>query len=600
MSGPQDPSPRRRSAFAAAFLSLLFPGLGHAYAGVYTRAIGFAAAPILLISLGAGVFLRIDRLELVGLALQNLGPIQLLNIVILAYRAAAAIDAYRVTAFLNASETTTARRFGPGRAIFTPVSVAGLLAVIVVMSGVHVAVAYYDMQAQDLINCVFDPSGEATCDDNSPTASPSDSFNPGDSPSATGPADTPPPGATAAPTGTPVAGWNGTDRLNILLIGADQRPHQGTFNTDTLIVVSIDPTSHQVAMFSLPRDTVGVPLPPGPARLTYGGTYQSKINSLWTTAQHRPDLFPGNNAQRGFRALKETLGYLYGLQIQYYAEVNFDGFRKIVDEMGGVTINVQIPVLDDYYPADNGTQIRVYIPAGIQHMTGAEALIYARSRHASIDYDRAQRQQRVLLSLKDQTNVPALIPKIPELVDAFKSTVHTDIPVSKLSALLGLAGSVDSSAVRSYVFAPPAYGQPVVTSVGDSNTIYVNLIRQTVADAFDGNATTAATREKLATEGASIWVLNGSGQLGQASSVAGFLEFQGLDASAPNQRAPSTGSKTKIVVYNGAQEDAPATVAFLQKLFGVQPTFVNDPTARVDIVITTARSTPDLTPPPAP
>jgi len=394
--------------------------------------------------------------------------------------------------------------------------------------------------------------------------------------------------------------WNGTDRLNILLIGADQRPHEGTFNTDTLIVVSIDPKSHQVAMFSLPRDTVGVPLPPGPARNVLGATYQSKINSLWTLAQHRPDLFPGNNGNRGFRALKDTLGYLYGLQIQYYAEVNFDGFRKIVDTMGGVTINVQIPVLDDYYPSDNGT-IRVYIPAGIQHMTGAEALVYARSRHASVDYDRAQRQQRVLLSLKDQTNVPALIPKIPDLVAAFKSTVHTDIPVGKLSAMLGLGGSVDSSSVRSYVFGPPAYGAPeVLPGFGDSNTIYLNPIRQTVADAFNGNATTAATREKLATEGASIWVLNGSGQLGQASSVAGFLEFQGLDASAPSQRTKSTPSKTKIVVYNGAQQDAPATVAFLEKLFGVKATYANDSSARVDIVITTARSTPDLTPPPAP
>src|SRR5439155_24131476 len=121
-------------------------------------------------------------------------------------------------------------------------------------SGVHVAVAYYDMQAQDLVNCVFDPSGEATCDsDSSPTANPGGSSNPGDSSSATAslPDASAPPDATPAPTGTAVPGWTGNERLNILLIGADQRPHQGTFNTDTLIVVSIDPKSHQVAMFSL-------------------------------------------------------------------------------------------------------------------------------------------------------------------------------------------------------------------------------------------------------------------------------------------------------------------------------------------------------------
>src|SRR5437763_241063 len=102
----------------------------------------------------------------------------------------------------------------------------------------------------------------------------------------------------------------------------------------------------------------------------------------------RPDLFPGNQAQRGFNALKATLGNLYGLQIDYYVEVNFDGFKQVLDTLGGVTINVQNPVTDNYYPGDDGRLHRVYIPTGIQHMTGAEALIYARSRHGSNDFDR--------------------------------------------------------------------------------------------------------------------------------------------------------------------------------------------------------------------
>ena len=89
--------------------------------------------------------------------------------------------------------------------------------------------------------------------------------------------------------------WDGKERLNILLIGADQRPKQGFFNTDTLIVVSIDPVSKQVAMFSLPRDTVDVPIPPGPARNVFGSSYSGKINSWFSTIRNRSDLYPGTN-----------------------------------------------------------------------------------------------------------------------------------------------------------------------------------------------------------------------------------------------------------------------------------------------------------------
>jgi LCP family protein required for cell wall assembly len=605
MSQSQEPAPRRRSAFVAAFLSLLFPGLGHAYAGAYTRALGFAAAPILLIALGAGIGLRANFYDLVGLALANLDLIQILNILVLLYRIAAAVDAYRVAGYLNGLEMSGGRLGRPRRAI-DPLSIAGLAAVILVMSVVHVAVGYYDSQAKSLVDCVFDPSGTAQCD-NTPDASPSpgdtseptDSLEPGDTPGPTFDAGTPPPGATNAPAET-VKPWTG-GRLNILLIGADQRPKQSVFNTDTLIVASLDPKTNQVTMFSLPRDTIQVPLPSGPAQGLFGSTFPCKINGLWAAAQHRPDIFPGNDKQRGFQALKDTLGNLYGLDIPYYAEVNFDGFRKVVDAVGGVTINVQIPVLDDQYPGDDGRTHRIYIPAGLQHMTGAQALEYARSRHVSSDYDRAARQQRVLFSLKDQVDVSTLIPKLPDLIAAFKSTIHTDIPVDKLPAMLQLAGGVDTSSIRSYVFAPPLYGAPIQsTKCGDSNIPYVNKIRQAVSDALSGKASDEAKKEAMATEGATVWVLNGSGKTGQAADLAAFLEYEGISASAPSQKPPKTSSATKIVVYNGAEADAPATIAYLQTLFGVKVTLATDPTARVDIVITTGSSTPNMTPPPAP
>jgi LCP family protein required for cell wall assembly len=596
MSSPQEPQARRRSAFAAAFLSLVFPGLGHAYAGAYERALGFAAAPVLLLALTAGIAIRMSSLELLGEIARFLVLIQLANVVALVYRVVAAVDAYRVASYINAFEMSGGGRLGRPRMGASPLSLAGLLAVIVVMASNHAVVAYYGSIGQDVIACIFDPTGEARC----PEAGASESPGPADSdesPSPTIPGGTVPPGATSAPT-VSAKPWTG-GRLNVLLIGADQRPNEGTFNTDTLIVASIDPRTKQVALFSLPRDTVNVPLPPGPAQAFYG-IVPCKINSLWTTARGRPDLFPGNDRQRGFQALKDTLGYLYGIDISYYVEVNFDGFKKVVDSVGGVTVNVQFPVLDDAYPSGVGARLlRVYIAAGIQHMTGAQALIYARSRHSSIDFDRSQRQQRVLVSLKDQTNVNALLPRLPELVQALKTAIHSDMPVDQLPSLFRLADGVDTANIRSYVFSPPLYGREVIGRCGDSIEPNIAKIRQAVRDAFSTKPPNEDQREKIAQEGADVWILNGSGVFGQAAQIAAYLEYQGINASAPNQR-PAQTARTKIVVYNGAEQDAPETVKLLEALFKVKATLVADPSARVDIVITTAGTTPDLTPPPAP
>ncbi len=106
-------------------------------------------------------------------------------------------------------------------------------------------------------------------------------------------------------------------------------------------------------MFSLPRDTIGIPLPDIPARSVFGPTWNQKINALYRQAKARPDLFPGGK-QSGYQALKDTLGGLYGLDIQYFVEVDFPGFREVVDALGGVTINVQLPVVDDDYPVRRG------------------------------------------------------------------------------------------------------------------------------------------------------------------------------------------------------------------------------------------------------
>jgi LCP family protein required for cell wall assembly len=376
----------------------------------------------------------------------------------------------------------------------------------------------------------------------------------------------------------------------------DQRADQGYFNTDTLIVVSVDPGTGQVAMFQVPRDMVDVPVPAN-AQKVWGSVYRGKINSWYVQNRGREDLWPGQNARtRGFNSLKALLGELYGLDIPYYVMVNFQGFRNVVDTLGGVQINVQIPVAESTYPASGGLR-RVYIPAGPQHMTGGEALIYARSRHraAGGDFDRGRRQQRVLISLKEQMNPQAVLANLPGLIQALKESVNTDIRTGNMAKLLSLAEKVDTKNVRSYVFAPNYYATEYANSDrGYIITPRIARIRTAVREAFSVSADILALRERLDAEGAQVWVLNASGRTALATRVADYLAYEGLEASAPNRGGGDGAATTRIVVYNGAEAALPETIAYLEKLLGVGATVSTDPAVTADVVVTLGRDAPDL------
>jgi LCP family protein required for cell wall assembly len=625
MSNPQAPRdegrapverrPRQRSAFAAAFLSLLFPGLGHAYAGAYPRALAFAAAPLLIVALVAGVVLRADRTDLLAFFAQEIVLQALLgvNLVLLIYRIIAAVDAWNVARFLNEADqariaAAAGRTYRKTRGIapLQAVSVGGLFAVLLVMAGAHAAVAKYNSLALGLVQCVFTEEEDTSCQtaDESPT--PGQSVEPEESQIASatqepGASDeeVPSPEGTAA-TGTPLPTlppWDGKERLNVLLVGSDQRPGESSFNTDTLIVVSVEPSTGEVAMFQVPRDMVDVPVPAN-ARSVWGRVYRGKINSWYTANRNRSDLWPGKSASaRGFNSLKALLGELYGLDIRYYALVNFTGFRKVVNAMGGVQINVQIPVAESQYPVAPGVLTRLYIPAGPQHMNGAEALRYARSRHRAQggDFDRGRRQQRVLLSLREQMNAQAIIANLPELVGALKDSVKTDIKTKDLPKLLALAQSVDTKNVRSFVFSPFYYAaEPKGDGRGYIITPNVSRIRKAVDQAFKITPELLARRERLESEGATVWVLNGSGRSGLEASTADFLEYQGLNASAPRRSLDTRPAKTKIVVYNGKEADLPETIKYLERRFDTTVTTATDPDRSVDIVITLGKDAPKL------
>jgi LCP family protein required for cell wall assembly len=353
-------------------------------------------------------------------------------------------------------------------------------------------------------------------------------------------------------------------------------------------------------MFQLPRDSADLPVP-SKAQRVWGNTYGGKVTGWFTANRNRTDIWGGKNPREtGFRALKAMLGGIYDLDIKYYVEVNFQGFRDAVDTLGGVNINVQIPLVDDRYPTEVNTFRRLYVPAGPQHMNGTQALAYARSRKTTDDFDRGRRQQRVLLSLREQADVTTILANLDQLAKDIGGSVKSDIPPSLYAKLLGLADEIDTRNVRSYVFAPHFYAtQYLESSIGYKIVPNVNRIRNAIRNAFTGDPQVEERRAELGAEGARVWVLNGSGQAGQASTLANYLLYNGLDASAPTQRVQNPPARTRIVVYNGAAARLPATLAFLKSVFKVAVVEQDDESVTVDIILTTADDTPELEAPAA-
>jgi LCP family protein required for cell wall assembly len=595
---------RGRSAFAAAFFSALQPGLGHAYLGAWGRALLWATPSILFYAFAAGV---IRSMGVSAFAIQFAAPSWEIGALIglgldVAYRGAAAVSAYRYARAVG----TRGRRSTAASA-----SGVGLIAVVLVLLMSHVAVG-------QVIYLAYSTGSKINEGDNEPVSSALPSGFESQLPGTIPPTPTQEPGATPGPTDTaqptPTQGepWDGVKRLNILLIGADSgRYDYAGYLTDTMIVMSIDPPTGRVAMISLPRDTVGVPFPRDWAAYNaYGGAYACptcKINTLYTIARARPDLFPGTDRQRGYNALKGALGELYGITIQNYVAVDLRGFRDVINTLGGVVVDVQVPVYDSKYPLDDGRgATKLYVPPGIQYMDGAEALAYGRARHATSDFDRAARQQRIIASVRAQTDLSRLLSPgvITELFQEVKESVRTDIPQEDFPKFLGLAQKVDFDRRMSLVLTPPTYSTvcyPCPPSGLYELKANVPTIRKAVQNIFDTDPAVEARRQKIAGEAAVVHVLNGTTETNfKTTKVAEAMATYGIDATVPPINGGVADNQdytdTVITVYNGAEEDIPTTIDALEKMFKVTVVTADDPAQTATVVVVVGKST--AVPPP--
>jgi LCP family protein required for cell wall assembly len=495
----RDPKP-----LAAAALSVMLPGAGHLYAGDRRLGVPLVAFSVLLALpiavLGVLVlYVSGPRLALYVSRPFFERPVLLLvllavNVALLVFRLAVAVDAYLLAA-------RGRRPSGRGA-----VAATALLAVLLVVATVapHWWAGRRNLAVHDLLthDFVTDPAAVTTTLPPETTIPPPTTTTPGTTGETTTTTSAPTSTTTSTsivvtPTSIPSSPFEGTDRVNVLIMGGDAGPDRSGIRTDSMIVASIDPVSGRVALFGVPRNFKVLPVPDWLEGVWGCDCFEDQSNTIYQYGLQHPDLFPGG-PNPGANAAKAVLGELLGLEIHFFALVDMLGFIDVIDSIGGVTITVTTPVVDEQYTHPDGDEEEIRIFTGTHHMDGETALAFARVRRGQSDYERMDRQRCVLEALVEQADAATVIQQLPFLVPAIKDSLFTDIPTADWPDIVEFLDRTDTGNMASIRFMPAA---PELAGTGQSyiggftadrfGIPNVPLIQEMVQRVLDGDIETA-------------------------------------------------------------------------------------------------------------
>lgn len=220
--------------------------------------------------------------------------------------------------------------------------------------------------------------------------------------------------------------WDGTSRFTVLMVGLDRRPGETglAYRTDTMMLASLDPSTKSLGILSIPRDLyVEVP----------GYSSLQRVNSPMVLGELQQ---PGY----GPELMKQTVQYNLGIRVHDYLAVDFNTFITIIDAIGGIDVDVPYNITDLEYPNMYYGYDPFYIKAGLQHLDGATALKYARTRHGDSDFNRAERQQQVLYAVRDRVlslnMLPQLLAQAPTMWNAVSNGVSSGLKFEQLLQLI--------------------------------------------------------------------------------------------------------------------------------------------------------------------
>ena len=384
------------------------------------------------------------------------------------------------------------------------------------------------------------------------------------------------PDAPIQPAGYPTpAPWDGNGRVTVLVLGLDYRDWSegnGLARTDTMILLTLDPEKGTAGMLSIPRDLwVNIP-----------GYGYSKINTAFQTGEvnRHPSGGPG--------LAIETVEQLLGIDIHFYVQVDFDTFVTMVDEIGGVKLEVpeeiEVDPLGDAPPKT--------LAPGIQTLPGALALAYARARNTpGGDFDRAARQQQVILAIRDRVLsfdlIPTLISRAPVLYQDLSQGVRTNLTLDQIVKLGLIAGQIPPDSIGRAVIGEPQVtfdwspdGQFILIPIPDQ----IRLLRDRIftPDAASNPVTANMSLTQLVLEeGARVAVLNGTTTPGLASLTTEWLAEFGVFVTRTDN-ADGLYPESTLFDYTGK----PHTLQFLVEQLNINPARIfhsYDPSSTVDV-----------------
>jgi len=342
-----------------------------------------------------------------------------------------------------------------------------------------------------------------------------------------------------------------TGRINVLLLGIAGKGKPGQNLTDTIIILSINTKTNQVALLSIPRDLyVEVP----------EGHFWTKINSVY---QYGINSSPKDESAQ-INPLPEVVKDLTSLEMNYYAVLNFDGFKKMIDSIGGINVVSEKDLYDSRYPGPNYSYETFELEKGLHQMDGETALKYARVRHGDPegDFGRAKRQQQVMQSFKNKffsigtfLNVFALNSFLNALGDNLKTNVSTD----EMGSFLELSKKLDTQNINNMVL--DAWNKDSLLKISRSAREAVgasalvprignyNEIQELAQDIFDLNKI-KRKREEISKENASVIIVNQSGDYSLTEKIKKLLS---VNFDYKNIKVKNTTDKTiadKTLVYD--------------------------------------------------
>lgn len=336
--------------------------------------------------------------------------------------------------------------------------------------------------------------------------------------------------------------WNGEDRITVVAMGLTQRTTEPA-RTDTLLVMDIDPAHHHVSMLSVPRDLwVNIP-----------GYGQGKLAIAYEVG--------------GPRLAAYTLEKDLGIPVDYSIALTFRNFIKIVDAMGGVTVNVPQELNDPSYPCLTGTAYcPIDIKPGVQHMDGRTALEFVRERHAFAQQDlaRVKDQQAFSEAVKAKLMSPSTWPRFPAILAAVQHDLITNVPLNDLPEMAVQMVRSRGGVTHSYINMQNGMVQTGWSSDGQS------ILEPTNATAIPRLVHRLFSDPQIASEDAPVEVLNGSGSSGAALDAEETLRGLGYRVTGIGDASASNYRHTQVIVNTSASGPAEYTARRLQRILNAR------------------------------